>query len=131
MFRRYTAFLLMLCLAVFSGEALLADVHLGDATSEELPLAGSAHDLSRTLTTERDADGTTSLPPQEQSPSDDSPGQPTHAQHACHCVHAHGGPDGACELMGMEPTHPTAALAHADGVPPSVEREPQLRPPIA
>lgn len=138
MLRRCTALALILCFALFSGEALVADVHDGDASAAELLEEGGAHvgtHLSAGI-----APGVPSSEPTtvrvanaDGSPSGErSPSQPVHSQHACHCVHAHGGVDAAPRPANCAvSTHLGAPLADAMRMPPSLAREPQLRPPIA
>lgn len=121
-FRRPIALLLILCLAIHSGESLVADVHDGDATAAELVWEGESSGVSAGATAAmretRDGDGT-------------SRGQPVHAQHACHCPHAHGflnlvaRPDAAPEVTDL--STPGADYART---PRELAREPQLRPPI-
>lgn len=128
----------MLCFALFSGEALVADVHDGDASAAELLEEGGVHagtPLSAGVApgapssespTVRVANGD-GAPAGERLPS-----QPVHSQHACHCVHTHGGADaGARPVNRPVSIHLGAPLADAMRMPPSVAREPQLRPPIA
>ena len=134
----------MLCLAVYTGESLVADVHDGDATAAELLVAG-AHDAARhaqTASADLAESGTAALHHdtetltvgdggQDGHSGDTSPGSPVHTQHACHCAHAHGfvdaapRPDEAIALSDL-----TAPAAQPVRMPPSLEREPQLRPPI-
>ena len=135
MLRRFTALLLMLCLALFSVEALVADVHDGDATAAELQRDGASHGgahVAHAGTTGRDEAAQAAV-------HDDAGGQPTrddgrpvHTQHVCHCVHAHGAVDTAREASDV-PALPDASapVARPMRMPPSLEREPQLRPPIA
>lgn len=137
MIRRCTAFLLMLCLAFYSGESLVADVHDGDAAPAELLVSDAAHGMSHASASAAAA----SVPIGEVAllqnatghtdTGDQSNPQPAHAQHACHCSHAHGfvdatpRQDAALALSDL-----SAPAAHHVRMPPSLEREPQLRPPI-
>ena len=137
MLRRMTALLLMMCLALFSSEALIADVHDGDATTAELQREGETHrEIHRA---DIDPDGLTAKGQLEiaedsgrRSHEGGSPETPVHAQHACHCVHGHSAGDvGEVNSVAPRAIHPSGRTAHAERVPPSVEFEPQLRPPIA
>lgn len=123
MLRRLVALVLMLCFGLFTAEALLADVHDGDATHAELVrVDGDRHVAEH--------DGASAVGGHH---SDErAPGESGHAQHACHCVHAHGvwSPvpavlEVATVVMATEPP-----ALDADG-PPTPPREPGLRPPNA
>lgn len=136
--RRCTALVLIWCFALFSGEALLADVHDGDASAPELQIVGGAHvgthmsagialRMQKTGLTTLQSSGDDSPPPSQRAPQ-----QPVHTQHACHCVHAHSGVDSSARAASVPQSPRTSALA-PNGVlmPPSRSPEPQLRPPIA
>lgn len=133
MIRRCISFILLLCLTLYGGESLVADVHDGDATAEELRTEGRSHDVIH-FAAQSEAGAATNDGSRSGGSSPDAPlpGQPVHAQHACHCVHAHGfvaptpSPSGALEVSDL-----TAPASHPVRMPPSLEREPQLRPPIA
>lgn len=136
MLRRFTALLLMLCLAFFSGEALVADVHDGDATAAELQQDGASHGgahVAHAGTAGRDeAAQAAAVHAEDGGRSTRDDGRPVHTQHVCHCVHAHGAVDTAREASDV-PALPDASaqVARPVRMPPSLEREPQLRPPIA
>jgi hypothetical protein len=155
MLRRSIALLLMLCLAFYSAEALVADVHDGDATAAELErdagLHGRRHagqpDASGSSESEASAQRASGEAPTDASDtsahvrlsgasggheSAPQPLQPTHSQHACHCIHAHGFVEASLPRAdASELLQPDAPTTHLVRMPPSVGREPQLRPPIA
>lgn len=136
--RRCTALVLIWCFALFSGEALLADVHDGDATATELQVVSGAHvgthvsaaialRMQTTGQTTAQGSGDDSPPPSERAPQ-----QPVHTQHACHCVHAHSGMDSSARAVSAPPSPRTnTPVPRAVLMPPSRGPEPQLRPPIA
>lgn len=134
--RRLTACLLMLCSGLFSAEALLADVHDGDATHGELVRADGAGDHAAVHVAHGDAPEAVQVGAQPDAPDDHpgerAPGQSGHAQHACHCAHVHGGwPQATPPLAtGMTDGH-SAPIVARDQAPSSHDAEPQLRPPIA
>jgi hypothetical protein len=102
--------MVMCCLALYSGEGLIADAHDGDAQ------------LS----------GVSMVTAQGQGPTDSSaPDGPVHTQHACHCLHAHGAADvvplGDFERGFIVASAPVVRLTR---MPASTRLEPQLRPPI-
>lgn len=111
-----------MCFGLFTVEALLADVHDGDATHEELVrVDGDRHaELHPALATDA------GRPPGERES-----GEPGHSEHACHCVHAHG-------IWSPAPVAQVATTVAATEPPgllalelPSPALEPHLRPPIA
>ena len=134
--RRLTACLLMLCSGLFSAEALLADVHDGDATHGELVRADGAGDHAAVHVAHGDAPEAVQVGAQPDAPDDHpgerAPGQSGHTQHSCHCVHVHGGwlqaPPSFAAALGASHTTP---VAFGDQAPASRNGEPQLRPPIA
>ncbi len=111
----------MLCFGLFTAEALLADVHDGDATHEELVRVDGDRHVDQHEVTATGADAILG----ERAPADAG-----HAHHACHCVHAHGAWSPLLSVL----TATTVVVAsgqpalNVDG-PPSPSREPQLRPP--
>ena len=126
MLRRLVALVLMLCFGLFTAEALLADVHDGDATHAELVrVDGDRH-------AERHAGEVTSAPDPEPVPGERAPGETGHSQHACHCVHAHGVWSPALTVLASATVLVTAdePVLDAEG-PPSPALEPRLRPPNA
>ena len=132
MLRRCTAILLMLCFASFSGEALVADVHDGDATAEELQRDDDAHGGRHAATLGGDVNSAVAAVTDDEANGDRTPGKPVHTQHACHCVHAHGAADAGSPSGGMgDLSNSSAPTTRAMRMPPSLEREPRLRPPIA
>ena len=138
--RRLTACLLALCFGLFTAEALLADVHDGDATHEELVRTDgerghaamhAAHgDTSETAQIAAHADVLSSDPGDH--PGERPAGQSDHAQHSCHCTHAHGvGPQLSEPFATASVDVHPAPIAFRDQAPPGHDVEPQLRPPIA
>lgn len=122
----------MLCFASFSGEALVADVHDGDATAEELQRDNDAHGGGHAATLVGDTDSAVGADVDGEANGDRMPGKPVHTQHACHCVHAHGAADAESPSGGLgDVSHLSAPTSRALRMPPSLEREPRLRPPIA
>lgn len=122
MLRRFTAFLLMLCLASFSAEAQVADVHDGDATAAEMHLRAASHGVAHVAHAGA-AHG---------SESDGGDGRPVHTQHVCHAAHAHGAVAATpyvSDAAGFSGA--SAPVARPVRMPPSLEPEPHLRPPIA
>ncbi len=134
--RRLTACVLALCFGMFTAEALLADVHDGDATHEELVRADGAGDHAATHVSHGDTQDAAHVGAQADVPDDHpgerAPGHSGHTQHACHCVHVHGGwlqdPTSFAAELGVSHTPP---VAFGDQAPASRSGEPQLRPPIA
>lgn len=134
--RRFVAFVLMLSFGFFNAEGLLADVHDGDAEHEELLRVDGANDHAAAHIAHGDTAGSAATGALVNAPSDHpgerAPGQSGHSDHACHCVHAHGG-----WLQVAEPIAsglndgPRAPIVLRDQAPPSHGDEPQLRPPIA
>ena len=136
--RRLTACLLALCFGLFTAEALLADVHDGDATHEELVRADGERDHAAMHMAHGDMPETVQVAHTHASGGDrgDHPGerpagQSEHAQHSCHCTHAHGVGPQFSELLASASVevHP-APIAFRDQAPPGHDVEPQLRPPI-
>lgn len=122
MIRRLVSLVLALCFGLFSAEALVADVHDGDATHTELVSAAQATGHAAHV----DGDGGS-------GPHERAPGESGHSLHVCHCAHAHGSswtrvsliaPPATVQLAQQLPT--TGARAPSSDAP-----EPRLRPPIA
>lgn len=133
--RRLTACALALSFGVYTAEALLADTHDGDATHEELARVDGADAHAQFHADHGDAPDAPPTGAQadvpDQHPGERAPGQSGHEQHACHCVHVHGG------WLQDPPTLAIARSAHlagpasvGDDAPASHRGEPQLRPPI-
>lgn len=111
----------MLCFGLFTAEALLADVHDGDATHEELVrVDGDRHAEQHAV-----ADA-------GHAPGERAPGEQGHSEHACHCVHAHGAwsPVETVQVAATIVVATEQPALYAEG-PPSPALEPHLRPPIA
>lgn len=111
--RSFTAFCLALGFGLFTTESLIADVHDGHAETGHVASVegpGAHHD-----------DGPVPV---------DGPESPTHAAHVCHCVHAHAGV--TSEAPSLAVIEPARTLAPAGDVLcfDTIDREPQLRPPI-
>ena len=125
----------MLCLAAFSVEALVADVHDGDATAAELQRDGASHAGAHAAGAGAALRNDAGLVAAHHDAGDESTGtdgRPVHAQHVCHCVHAHGVVDTARDGSDApEVPDASAPAVRPVRMPPSLEREPQLRPPIA
>jgi hypothetical protein len=114
--RRLVALGLALCFGLFSVEALLADVHDGDATHAELVSTGA-------IIGHFDVPG--------DHGSDHAPGRSGHATHACHCVHAHNGvPPVATELAPLA-VRTSDVVGASERTPRSLVPEPRARPPVA
>lgn len=133
--RRLTACVLALCFGLFTAEALLADVHDGDATHEELMRADGAGDHQASHVAHGDSTDTAHADGQAESssghPGERAPGQSGHSQHSCHCVHVHGGWLQAPRPLASEfGDNHGVPIAFGDQVPNSRVGEPQLRPPI-
>jgi hypothetical protein len=123
MLRRLVALVLMLCFGLFTAEALLADVHDGDATHEELVrVDGDQHATEHAIT----GAGADELPGER------APDEQGHSEHACHCVHAHGAwsPVQALLFTATVAVESRQPALHVDG-PTNPAPEPRLRPPIA
>ena len=123
----------MLCLGFFSVEALVADVHDGDASAAELQRDDASHSGAHLADAGADDEaGPATKPDDAGDGSNGDDGKPVHTQHVCHCVHAHGAVDMARDAAAA-PAVPDASAPAVPPVrmPPSLEREPQLRPPIA
>lgn len=126
--------MLALCFGLFTAEALLADVHDGDATHEELVRADGADHAALHLShgdTPDEADSGAHAGTTDDHPGEGAPGQSDHGQHACHCVHAHGlfaalGPVPALPAFHVATPVPFAGQTLASG-----HRDAQFRPPIA
>lgn len=134
--RRVTAVFLMLCLAFFSAEALVADVHDGDAGATRPQLVGqssSGAPFAKTVVASRPGASPAVAQDPPNGETDELPsGAPAHAQHVCHCVHAHGLVDPAADAaVASEEFHLSAPTVRGLRTPASLGREPQLRPPIA
>lgn len=124
--RRPIALVLALCFGFYSAESLLADVHDGDATHEELAqVEGSGLHAARHAAI-GDAQG------DAMNDSGEHPSGPSgHDRHACHHAHAHcgwfeeNGTDDGSFAATQEPP-----VAWPDRAPASRDTQPQLRPPI-
>lgn len=111
--RSLTALFLALGFGLFTTESLIADVHDGDADR--------GHVVSVEGPDAHQGGGT--------NPADGSE-TPSHAAHVCHCVHAHAGvTSDAPSLSVIEPVRTLAPTGDARQFA-SIDREPQLRPPI-
>lgn len=137
--RRLTACLLALCFGLFTAEGLLADVHDGDATHEELVRVDGERSHAAMHATHGDVPETAQITAHVDAsgnggdhPGERPAGQSEHAQHSCHCTHAHGvaAQLGAPLASAFVAVHP-APIAFRDQAPPGHDVEPQLRPPIA
>ena len=136
--RRLTACLLALCFGLFTAEALLADVHDGDATHEELVRTDGARNHAAVHAAHGDAPETARIAVHADAsgdgghPGERPAGQSEHTQHSCHCTHAHGvgTQRGGLLTSALTDMHP-ALIAFRDQAPPRHDVEPQLRPPIA
>lgn len=125
----------MLCLAFFSVEAQVSDVHDGDATGVELRRDGSSRggaQIAHVDAAGRQEAGQAATHHDAAGQSTGDNGQPVHTQHVCHCVHAHGVVDAGCGVSGVAGLPDASAPAGPPlRMPPSLGREPQFRPPIA
>ncbi len=147
--RRLTACVLALCFGMFTAEALIADVHDGDATHEELvqvdgasthATAHVAHGdqtAGASAIASADAESAMHATPDADASSDSHPGErfpqdAGHGSHTCHGPHAHGcwtQPEAQLEVA-LTNEH-SAPVSLGDQTLSSRDREPQLRPPIA
>lgn len=134
--RRLTASALALSFGLYTAEALLADTHDGDATHEELARVDGAGEHVQFHVSHGDAPDAVRAGAQaddpDQHPGERAPGQSGHEQHACHCMHMHGGwlQDRPTFVAALGVNHAGPA-AFVDDAPTSRSSEPQLRPPIA
>jgi hypothetical protein len=134
MLRRLIAILLAACFGLFSAEALVADVHDGDAARAELArLKGSAERVTERAS-ERAADHPATHVTVRATAVDGQhhhdPAPSGHTQHACHCVHAHSDwvhTEGPLRVVIAAHAAPPALAPQAH---PSRFLEPALRPPI-
>jgi len=101
--------MVLCCLALYSGEGLIADAHDGDAQVSAVSMMTAGGGSSNSST----------------------PDGPVHSQHACHCLHAHGAADvvplGDFDNGLVVASAPVVRLTR---MPASARLEPQLRPPI-
>ena len=113
----------MLCFGLFTAEALVADVHDGDATHAELVRIDGEQHADRHAVAAADVD---------HLPGERGPGEDGHAQHACHCVHAHGAWYSALSVdpAATVTVATTPPALNVYGVP-NPALEPRLRPPNA
>ncbi|MGV3707799.1 MAG: hypothetical protein ACO1Q7_03090 [Gemmatimonas sp.] len=119
MLRRLIALVLAFSFGMYYAEALIADVHDGDATvTEQAHFAQSTghHDVAMSAI---------------ESGSSDHSATPSHSVHTCHESHAH-----TCVVQAIEPMSAKFwpfSVEIGDGAtrPIDLRQEPQLRPPIA
>lgn len=111
--RRATALLLVLCLGLFAAETPVAELHDGEAAANHPASVESAAPHSH-----------------GNVPSGPAGGM-GHSTHVCHCVHSHSGLTVAVGTLSVAPLHASAPRVRGARVPSSLEREPQLRPPIS
>lgn len=135
-FRRLMAFVLALSLGPSMGEAMLADVHDGDATHEELVRVDGAKEHSAFHDAHGDAPEVSQIAAQSQAShphqGERAPGQSGHEQHVCHHAHTHGGwPKAAPATATSSAVKHVPPVAFGDRALMSCESEPQLRPPIS
>ena len=147
---RALAVLVLCSLAAFQLESLIADICDGDATPAQLAaFEGSVSDLppnaaaiaaargSRAAVNAAPAERTDGVDALTRAPGADTERSapaslPTHSAHACHCVHAHGGVLPHVDTVEVMIVAVRAARPSTrDLAPPSVTREPRLRPPLA
>lgn len=128
--RHLAALVLALCFGFSTAESLLADVHDGDATHEELTqLEGSGRHAASHVAHGDVEKG--AMSGAREHPGERSSDEEGHDQHACHHAHAHGGwfrPGAA--LDGTIAAVHESPLASRDRIPASRDAQPQLRPPI-
>ncbi len=118
MFRRIAAALLALCFGVYSAEALIADVHDGDATTSEQVRYAGASDAPAAIDLHTHSD--------TEAPANDG-----HPVHVCHGGHAHIGLTSSGFELDTPAPDPVAVIVGTALPPVDARREPQLRPPIA
>ena len=88
--RHLAALVLALCFGFSTAESLLADVHDGDATHQELTqVEGSGRHAASHVAHGDGENGAMNDSPEH--PGERSSGEEGHDQHACHHAHAHGG----------------------------------------
>ena len=150
---RALAVVVLCSLTAFQLESLIADICDGDATPAQLAaFGGSASDLPPNATEVAAArvglaavpaaagaalaervgttDALTRAPGADTELPVPAP-LPTHSAHACHCVHAHSGVLPRLETVEITTVAVSRAVPSArDFAPPSVSREPRLRPPL-
>lgn len=128
--RPLAALVLALCFGFSTAESLLADVHDGDATHQELTrLEGSGRHAASHVAHGDGENGAMNDSPEH--PGERSSGEEGHDQHACHHAHAHGGWFRTDQVLdGAFPAGHESPLASRDRIPASRDAQPQLRPPI-
>ena len=117
--RRFTAGLLALAFMASSAETLIADVHDGDATAQEVETIASSGNASSGVLLRGDA------------PSEDSEKSSGHSMHVCHCIHAHGGLPGHLDVRSESSEARLQVRGVSDRMPASASLEPAIRPPAA
>lgn len=115
--RRIVSVLLGCAILGFSVENLIADVHDGDAETQEQASVSIA----------TSADASDSDNPTQPKDSDRS----GHSAHVCHCIHAHGGLPGLTDSQVADTQHATQLRGVSDRMPQSISTEPRIRPPLA
>lgn len=116
---RLTAGLVALAFMASSAETLIADVHDGDATAQEVETIESSGMALSSALVPGDA------------PTENPESSSGHSMHVCHCIHAHGGLPGLLDVR----SEPSEARLHvrsvSDRMPTSASLEPAIRPPAA
>lgn len=120
MFRRLIALVLAISFGAYSAESLIADVHDGDATTNERARfsdIGAAGTHGAELASDAG---------HEQEHQEGS----GHSTHTCHASHAHTCIIPSALPMSFDVTEQSLGLPLLATIPMELRREPQLRPPI-
>lgn len=128
--RQVTALVLSLSFGFATAESLLAEVHDGDATHEELTQVEGSGRHSASHVAHGDVEAG-EMSDSREHPGERSSGPANHDQHACHHAHVHGGWIRTEESVeGAVAASHESPIASQDRVPASRDAQPQLRPPI-
>lgn len=128
--RHLTALVLSLSFGFATAESLLADVHDGDATHEELTQVEGSGRHAAAHVAHGDMDEGARIDSRAH-PGERSSGPAGHRQHACHHAHAHGGWFRTDEALdGEVAACHESPIASPERFPASRDAQPQLRPPI-
>ncbi|MHB8837825.1 MAG: hypothetical protein ACYC7F_02610 [Gemmatimonadaceae bacterium] len=119
-FRRAVAVLALLGLVAMPAETMSPDIHDGDAAVSTSTAAASMADEATGHAVGQDRDGSPAESP--------APGHSTHVEH---CGHAHVFVQATPIACATDAGLPEVELSGMTGIPASVPRSPEQRPPIA
>lgn len=128
--RGLSALVITLSFGLLTTESMLADVHDGDATHEELTRIEGAARHNATHVAHGDREGG-SMNHADDHPGERAPDDAGHDRHTCHHAHVHSGwfhKDEA--LNGCASAEHESPIALRKRIPASWDAQPQLRPPI-